>query len=491
MGTQTQHKWQLLFEYSSDAMVIVDKETAMIIDANPKAQQLFAHPLPFLVKSCFSDFLLSDSPEEWTHFFKMALLGLQKHLDVKIITKNYDIVPVQLTAHTFELEAQNTHLLLFIKETTSTEQKIKALERQLHFYETILMQMPTEFAVLNSNWQYLFINKNSIKDDTLREWMIGKTDYDFCEYRYKDMTIAENRQKQYKELARTKTGKEWIDEHPQPDGKTKFVLRKLYPYFVDGQLEMNFGFGIDVTESVQAERERKAILNELRQQNEELKQFAYITTHDLKEPLRNIASFTNLLQRRIGKDLNQDAREFMDYIIGNAKRMNDLLNALKSYVTIDKIELQKDVVNLNTVVNNALANLQLLIQETKTVIEVEELPRIIGHRAYLNQLFQNLINNAIKFCHQEPHITIKVETEDNCYRFYVKDNGIGIHPDYHEKVFKIFNRLDKQNYDGTGMGLAICKKIVQLHYGKIWIESDGQNGTTFVFELKRVRGGDI
>lgn len=403
----------------------------------------------------------------------------------KILTKHHNLINIEIKVLALGESDYKNALLLLIKKLETKTQKEEKLQQKLKFYETILMQMPTEFAVLNSHWQYLFVNQNSIKDKDFREWMIGKTDYDFCRYRNKPFTLAENRHRQYEELARTKTGKEWIDEHDLPDGGKKFVLRKLFPYFENGELSLNFGFGIDITERVEADLRQEETMRKISLQNEDLTQFAYITTHDLKEPLRNISSFTNLLQRRYGKELAPEAQEFMQFIIGNAKRMNGLLEALKSYVTIDKDVFEKEEVDFNEIVETATSNLQWLIHEKGAKVTVENLPKMVGHRMYLIQLFQNLINNAIKFCEKTPKIHIKAYEKEAYYRFEVSDNGIGILPEFQAQIFKIFNRLDKQNYEGTGMGLSICKKTVELHDGQIWVESNGENGSTFFFDLKR------
>lgn len=482
MQVKVQSNWQLLFENANDAIFLIQANTSKILDANEPALRLLNYALPFLKKSCFSDFLISHTSIEWSEFLEMVNLELSNHIESKILTKNHSLINTEIKAISL-VDSSNVLMLLVRKIETKTRKEEELLQK-LKFYETILMQMPTEFAVLNSEWQYLFINQNSIKDKDFREWMIGKTDYDFCRYRDKPFTLAENRHQQYEELARTKTGKEWIDEHELADGSKKFVLRKLYPYFENGELNMNFGFGIDITQIVEAERKQEETMRKMSLQNEELTQFAYITTHDLKEPLRNISSFTNLLQRRYGDDFSPEAHEFMGFVIDNAKRMNGLLEALKSYVTIDKNVFEKVEVDVHEIVKSATANLQWLIAERKAEITTENLPKLVGHRTYLIQLFQNLINNAIKFCETQPKIHIKSYQKETYYRFEIKDNGIGILPEFQERIFKIFNRLDKQNYEGTGMGLAICKKTVDLHNGQIWIESDGKNGSTFFFDLK-------
>lgn len=474
-----------MFEHSNDAILILDKDTACIIKANAPALQILGYSLSFLQKSNFSDFIISENLEEWNSFLLLTSPHTCSIFESEILNKSQEFIHIEIKAIYVNPPNNKEHYLLIIKSIEPKNKDICKLQQRLQFYETILMQMPTEFAVLNAKWQYLFINHNSIKDDIFREWMIGKTDYDFCRYRNKPYTLAENRHKQYEEVARTKKGKEWVDEHLTKEGNKKYVLRKLYPYFEDGELSMNFGFGIDITKMIEVEQEQELIIKAMTQQNEELTQFAYITTHDLKEPLRNISSFTNLLQRRYKAQFSEEAHEFMDFIVGNAKRMNDLLIDLKSYVTIDKSNFHKESLDANVIVENAIANLHWLVVEKNVSIVYDQLPNIKGYSTYLIQLFQNLISNAIKFCNTTPSIKIKCTEKSKYYLFEVVDNGIGILPEFQDRIFKIFNRLDKQNYEGTGMGLAICKKMVQLHGGSISVYSDGNNGSTFSFEIEK------
>ena len=251
---------------------------------------------------------------------------------------------------------------------------------------------------------------------------------------------------------------------------------------------MNFGFGIDITERIQAEQEREKLLEELTKQNEELKQFAYITSHDLKEPLRTVSGFAAILKRKYADKLDKRGIEFLNFIIDGTARMCNLLTSLKSFVNVDagNLKNKEKEVNAHLIINNALENLKLKIQETEAVIHVpSNFPVIKGHPEYLTLLFQNLIVNGLKFCKDTPHIHIQWQEEETHFQFAVQDNGIGIKPEHQEKIFRLFNRLDKKRKDGSGIGLSICKKIVELHNGTMWVESDGSTGSTFFFTLKR------
>lgn len=226
----------------------------------------------------------------------------------------------------------------------------------------------------------------------------------------------------------------------------------------------------------------------IERQNELLSQFAYVVAHDLKEPLRTIASFVNLLDRRYRSVFDQTALEYMDFIVNGTHNMNNLLSDLLQFVTLENESEQFKIAEGMDVVNVAIFNLKKRIDETNTTIIVQTLPKIRCNKVQLSQLFQNLIHNAIKFKLESttPEIHIKIEKQTDFYKFSVQDNGIGIAKSNQEKIFKIFNRLHgREKYEGTGIGLSLCQKIVQLHGGEIWVESIVGQGSTFFFTLKK------
>ncbi len=226
---------------------------------------------------------------------------------------------------------------------------------------------------------------------------------------------------------------------------------------------------------------------ELARSNKELEQFAYVASHDLQEPLRMVASFTQLLARRYRGKLDADADEFIHYAVDGATRMQILINDLLSYSRIGSRNKPFEPVNLNSVLQRALANLHVAIEESHAKIIHDELPDTQGDITQLTQLFQNLIGNAIKFRGElPPEIQVKVSDADKYWRFEVRDNGIGIAPEFFERIFVIFQRLhNKEEYPGTGIGLSICKKIVERHGGQIEVQSERGQGTAFIFTLPK------
>jgi signal transduction histidine kinase len=227
---------------------------------------------------------------------------------------------------------------------------------------------------------------------------------------------------------------------------------------------------------------------ELRQANEELRQFAYITSHDLKEPLRMIGSFTQIIHNRFKANMDENNKIYFQYINEGVTRMNSLLDALLQYATIGKADLERETVSLDNAVELACQNLHVKIHETEAHVEFEDLPTLLSVPSLLIQLFQNLIGNAIKFRREAfaPVVLITAEMQGEEHLIKVHDNGIGIEPEHRERIFIIFQRLHtRQKYEGTGIGLAICQKIVQRLGGRIWVESETGYGSTFCFTLPK------
>ena len=233
---------------------------------------------------------------------------------------------------------------------------------------------------------------------------------------------------------------------------------------------------------------RKALeesIAELARSNADLQQFAYVASHDLKEPLRMVASYTQLLARRYKGKLDSDADEFIRYAVDGANRMQWLINDLLAYSRVTSQEQVFEEVDCTKVLEEVMSNLQLSIEESQAVVTHDPLPTVMADGGQLGQLFQNLIANAITFHGEEPPaVHVSAERKANEWLFSVRDNGVGLDPQYAERIFVIFQRLhDREEYPGTGIGLAICKKVVERHGGRIWVVSQVGQGATFYFTL--------
>lgn len=237
------------------------------------------------------------------------------------------------------------------------------------------------------------------------------------------------------------------------------------------------------TKRAQAALAEKA--EELARSNTELQHFAYIASHDLQEPLRMVASYVQLLARRYNGKLDEEANEFINFAVDGAKRMQGLINALLAYSRIGTKGKPFEPTDCEEVLRTTLKNLQLAIEDSKAVVTHDPLPTVMADAAQVGQLFQNLIGNAIKFRDsRSPEVHIWAQRIGAEWLFSFRDNGIGIDPQYKERIFVIFQRLyNKQEYPGTGIGLALCKKIVERHGGRIWVESEPGNGSIFRFTI--------
>ncbi len=225
---------------------------------------------------------------------------------------------------------------------------------------------------------------------------------------------------------------------------------------------------------------------ELMRSNMDLQQFAYVASHDLQEPLRMISSFTQLLELRYSDKLDTDGKEFIKFAVDGSKRMYDMINSLLAYSRVQTKGKEFTETDMNNVLEKVQKNLSLKINETKAVVDIEKLPVIFADEDQMIQLFQNLIENSLKFSKGIPQIQVSSKTEIGHHIFQLKDEGIGIDMKYRERIFKIFQRLhERESYEGTGIGLAICKRIVERHGGNIWLESKQGKGSSFFFTIPK------
>jgi signal transduction histidine kinase len=277
----------------------------------------------------------------------------------------------------------------------------------------------------------------------------------------------------------------------EPCGVMEFFTRQTEP--PDEPLrDVLAGVGSQIgqfIERTRAEDQLRQASAELQRSNTDLQQFAYVASHDLFEPLRMVTSYLQLLCDRYEDKLDQEAHEFIGFALDGAQRMQALIKDLLAYARVDTRGRSFEAVNCEHTFVAAMSNLKIAIDEANAVITHDALPTVQGDSVQLTQLFQNLIGNAIKFHGSEaPRIHVGAQRTGDEWTFSVRDNGIGIDPKNFERIFAIFQRLHtRHEYSGTGIGLAICKKIVERHGGRIWLESELGKGSTFWFTLPVVK----
>ncbi len=272
------------------------------------------------------------------------------------------------------------------------------------------------------------------------------------------------------------------------DGSEFYVEISLSPVAVDGSTHIAAAIR-DVSEKIKLNQQVNRSITEIERKNSELEQFAYVASHDLREPLRTIRSFVDLLMQDYSESFDETGIQSMRFIIDATDRMKDLIRELLDYGRIGQNSVPEEV-DCNETLFIVREDLEENITSSKSTINAGKLPVLMGYKTELRLLFQNLISNAIKFSRKgvSPVIDIKAEKIDDYWQFEFRDNGIGIPEEHQADIFQIFKRLHPRNeFEGTGIGLAHCLKIVELHEGKIWVESEPDVGSTFMFTINSHR----
>lgn len=364
------------------------------------------------------------------------------------------------------------------------------LTLQKQFFEDILNNIPADIAVFNSHHTYLFINPKAVADPELRAWMIGKNDFDYFARKGLGDAIAVKRRAMFNHAIETNTALEWIDEHKNKEGEPVYVLRKLYPYFENNALKLVIGYGIDITDRRKTELKLEATLVEMEKANKELEQFAYIASHDLQEPLRMITSFLGLIEKEYNSIIDENGKLYIHFAVDGARRMRQIILDLLEFSRVGKSDYKLEYVDLNEMVITVETLLLNSIKEKNAHIVVKnQLPVIRSQKTQIQSVIQNLLSNALKYQREDtvPNIEISCLETESDWQICVADNGLGIAADYFEQIFVIFQRLHgRDQYSGTGIGLAITKKIVENWGGKIWVQSELGIGSSFFFTLPKL-----
>jgi PAS domain S-box-containing protein len=311
--------------------------------------------------------------------------------------------------------------------------------------------------------------------------LIGRPYTDFIHPDDRIATIEEAKSVESEDHDSTKS---FQNRYRRADGTYLWLEWKSVGYAAE---ELIYAVARDVTEQKAHDARVQAMTAELERSNTELQQFAYVASHDLQEPLRAVVGCVQMLAERIPGQLDERSQELIHYATDGAKRMQSLINDLLAYSRVGSKGITKAIVDPRLAVVSALRQLQVPVTESNASITTDPMPMVFADEVQLMQLFQNLIGNALKFRGEAaPVVHIHVEEQNREFVFSVRDNGIGIAPEYRERVFGVFQRLhSRREYPGSGIGLAICKKIIDRHQGRIWIESTNGGGTTVFFALPK------
>jgi PAS domain S-box-containing protein len=388
-----------------------------------------------------------------------------------------------------ELSIQPVPEGLFILSMDISERK-KIEEEKNNLLDTVQKSVNEIITFSKDDLRIKYVNNGALKNlgytlDEITQLTALDIKPDFTEESFRKLLKSLENEEQEKIV--------FITTHKRKDGTT-YPAESHLQLIRQNDQETYLVIALDVSERMQSEAIRKQLNQnlekraaELQASNSELQRFAYVASHDLQEPLRMVSSFLQLLQKNLDGQLDEKSKSYIYYAVDGAERMKKLIHDLLEYSRVGSMELKMANVDCNEIMKVVESFYSLTLKETNARLKVDRLPVIQGVKPQILQLFQNLVGNAMKYHSDRPlEIEIGYEEEEQDFKFHIKDNGIGIDPKYFDKIFVVFQRLhNKSEYSGTGIGLSICKKIINYHGGRIWVESQPGEGATFYFTIPK------
>jgi chemotaxis family two-component system sensor kinase Cph1 len=481
---ESEKKYRLIFETANEGIWITDRNRVIIM-VNQRLSEMFGYPISEIVGKTPTKFLFNDQEEIRQETSDILKSGIKTSREFKFRRKDGSILwAISNASPVVDNKGQLVKTISMLTDITKrkrTENELRQAQEKLNL------------ALESGNigiWEWDLKTNKTNWDDRMQK-MFGLEPGSF-ENTYKAfLNLVNEEDIMHIEKAISETlnnGTSFVNLYrTKPvNGKTKYITsRAVVNKFEDGKPVSLIGVCFDVTWLSEETEHTILMLNEeLLRSNKELENFAYIASHDLQEPLRMVSCFTQLLSQQYQSSLDDRAREYIYFAVEGSNRMYELLNGLLAYSRIHSKGKNFTQVDTNQVVTDVRKNLALKIKERNAAIDVGNLPVIHADGTQMMQLFQNLISNAIKFSPENPNIVISSEKNEDHFIFAIEDHGLGIESQYFEKIFNIFQRLlPREKYEGTGIGLAICKRIVERHGGKIWLESEPEKGSTFFFTI--------
>ncbi len=483
----SEKRYRALYDDNPSIYFTVDSE-GIILSVNRFGAEQLGYTIPELTgKSLISIVFYEEDRIAAAKNLKHSVenYGQIFHWEIRKVRKNGSIMWVKEIAHAVKESDGKIIVYIVCEDITERKTAEEALKESQERFKILFKYAPDPYFLTDMEGNFLDGNLAAERIVGFKkETIIGKNIVDLG--LINEDQIHKAVQMLERNLRGVSTGPEEFIL-TRKDGKKVPVEITGYPIEIRGQ-KLVLGMARDISERKMAEEKLKETIKELKRSNEELQQFAYITSHDLQEPLRTIASFTQLIERRYKGRLDPDADEFIDFIVDAATRMKEMIQGLLDYSRVGTRGEEFDFVDTEEILETVLSNLHTAISENNAEVTHDKLPTVIGDKTQLIQLFQNLVSNAIKFKKQDVppkiHISCHKDEKNNEYVFSVYDNGIGLEPQYRDRIFEVFKRLHAMDeYKGAGIGLAISKRIIERHGGQIWVESELGKGSTFYFTM--------
>lgn len=480
---------QTIFKNAPDAVIVIDSE-GKIAQWNLMAEKIFGWEREEVIGKHLHEVIIPERFREahtkgMKHFLQTGEGPvLNKPIELPALRKDNSEFQTELSISPYQFKGKY-FFIGFVKDITERKKAEDRLKESEEKFNKAFAASPAGILITRlSDQKYIDVNNAMVEMMGIpKEEFIGRTSVEMG-----IIMEPEVRQKALEQINNYGYFKNLEMDIKHKSGRAVHILISAYTVLIHGEKHA-INVVYDITEKKQAEDQLKKRTEELAISNQDLEQFAYIASHDLQEPLRMVTSFLQLLEKHLDKKLDKDGKEYMAFAVDGSRRMKSMIEDLLSYSRImsRKIELEK--VDLNELLEDALQDLREKIKDTNAKIVCKKLPSLTIDKIKFTRLFLNLIGNAIKFSRTgvTPTVEIAYNERGDEYLFWVKDNGIGINKDYEEKIFMLFQRLNPiGQYEGTGIGLAECKKIVEMHGGKIWVESEMEKGSVFYFTIRKI-----
>lgn len=488
-------RFRAMIENIGDGIVVNDESSAVLYQS-PSVTRILGYTFEERHRKPVSNYVHPDDKEFFIKFYEELASQPGKPLpfQIRVMHKDGQYVWLEGVVTNLLHDRNVNGYVANYRDISERKAAEESLRQERYLLRTLIDNLPDYIYIKDTEFRHIINNKANVEliGAASEEETIGKTVLDYFEAEL----AAEFMEADRKVLASGQPVLNLEERITGRNNEVRWLLTSKIPLMEKGEVLGLIGISRDITELKKAEFELRDLNDSLSHQatrleasNAELERFAYVASHDLQEPLRTVRSFLQLLKRRAENQLDAESQEYIEVAVEGAERMKNLISDLLEYARIDAVQERREVVDMNELVSKKLEAMQDSINSSGAKFNVEQLPVVLGVKSQLESLVQNLISNAIKYRGKaQAEISIGAIEEPGYWKFSVSDNGVGIDPRFHEKIFIIFQRANTEGTTkGTGIGLALCKKIVESHGGKIWVDSVLDAGSTFYFTISKGR----